>query len=127
VRWTPDYSPGAAALTGSANNNDYEPTDATSALPGRFAYWWKVSGALSAVLTGIKVNPTGLPTFKDGDRILMTNGSTGFTIAHASSASAAGNRINCPGGSNVVLAQYGSCEFVYHAGAAVWLLTMKGS
>ena len=117
----------ATGTLAATNVNDLSPTDTTTGMPGRFAYWWKVTGAVGTVITGIKVNPAGYPTFRDGDRIMISNGGSGLVISHANSASAVGNRINCPSGSNVTLAQFGCVELIYNGGASVWNLTMKAS
>jgi hypothetical protein len=111
----------------ATNVNDYEPTDATTAFPGRYAYWWKIAGQVGTVITGIKAAPSGKPAYQDGDSISLTNIGSGLTIKHASASSASGNRIFCPGGSDVVLANNGTAELMYYGGGGNWLLSMKAN
>jgi hypothetical protein len=117
----------SVATLAATTVNNLAPVDATTGLPGRYAYWWKVSGQVGTIITGIESTPAGLPAYGDGDRILLTNGGSGLTISHAHASSSVGNKIYCPGGTNVVLAQYGSAELIKHAGAGAWMLTMKAS
>jgi hypothetical protein len=111
----------------AANVNDYEPTDATTAFPGRHAYWWKIAGQVGTNITGIKAAPSGQPAYQDGDVVLLTNIGSGLTIKHASASSASGNRIFCPANADVVLATNGTAELMYYGGGGNWLLSMKAS
>lgn len=106
------------ALPGSSVN-DYSPTDASSGLQGRFAYWWFVQGQVGTELTGIKSDPTGLPPFRKGDRVLLTNLGGGMTIKNGSGSSAAGNRFLLV--SDIILSANGSHEFIYNG--SVWMST----
>ena len=110
------------AVFPAANVNDYDPSDAVTGLSGRYAYQWRVQGAVGTNLTGISAAPVGAQAWMQNDRILLTNLAAGMTIKHASGLSAAGNRIHCPGGADVVLAQFGNVEVIRDQTNAVWYL-----
>ena len=113
------------AVLAAGNVNDYNPTDAGTGMQGRFSRWWIVQGQVGTNLTGIEASPAGLPPFRHGDRVLVTNVGSGLTIVHASAASAPGNRIFCPGGAGVVLSQFGTAEFIYDRGAQWYVLNRQ--
>jgi hypothetical protein len=106
------------ALPGSAVN-DYNPTDSSSGLSGRLAYWWFVQGNIGTELTGIEAAPAGYTAFRKGDRILLSNLGSGMTIKNGDVRSAAANRFVLT--SDIVLSANGSHEFIYNGSR--WMST----
>lgn len=114
-RCTPAILPAAAV-------NDYAPVDELTALPGRYAQWWRVRGSVGTVLTGIDATPAGCVPFLPGDRIAITNLSSAFVIAHFSVLSAAGNKIWMPDAVDGIIRNFGTVEFTYDDNN-VWVMT----